>query len=100
MAWSRPRVLVRNAISMRPPMARPIQKAEKLPATRPERMVRPVPPSLVASTISRQWALLVLVKRRVSSGMIAAAMVPQEMMVASFHQREGSAGKTGAASCR
>ena len=71
---------------------RPFQKQEKLPATNPERMVRPAPPSVVALTTSWQCALRVLVNTRVSSGMIAAARVPQLMIVESFHHRVGKSG--------
>ena len=64
----------------------PIQKAEKLPAIRPLRMLSDAPPSLLASTISRTWRLLVAGEDLVNSGMIAPASVPQVMIVESFHQ--------------
>src|SRR5215470_3228996 len=66
-------------------IARPIQKAEKLPATRPDRMVSEAPPSRDALTISFTWRECELVKTLVSSGMMAAAKVPHEMMTESFH---------------
>src|SRR6476646_549563 len=61
------------------------QNTEKLPATSPERMVSDAPPSRLAATISRTWRELLLVNTLVNSGMSAAARVPQEMMVESFH---------------
>jgi hypothetical protein len=48
-------------------------------------MVSEAPPSRVAATISRTWREPLLVKALVSSGISAAASVPQEMMVESFH---------------
>ena len=65
----------------------PIQKALKLPATNPERMVSEAPPSRDAVTIS--WTCLEweLVKTLVNSGISTAASVPQLMMLASCHQR-------------
>src|SRR5512140_1339917 len=69
------------------PMASAFQNTEKLPATRPDRMVSDAPPSREAFTISATWRDLELVKTLVSSGMTAAASVPQEMMIDSFHHR-------------
>src|SRR5262245_50200245 len=64
----------------------PFQKALKLPATMPDRIVSDVPPSRVAVTIS--WTCLEweLVKILVNSGMSTAARVPQLMIVANCHQ--------------
>src|SRR5207248_5102675 len=69
----------------------PFQKALKLPATMPDRMVSELPPSREAVTIS--WTCLEweLVKILVNSGISTAARVPQLMMVASCHHRCGSA---------
>src|SRR5688572_6474719 len=64
----------------------PIQKAEKLPAVNPERMLSDAPPSRLAVTTSftcREW---VEVKKVVTSGMIAPASVPQVMIDASLTQ--------------
>src|SRR5437867_5197375 len=61
------------------------QNTEKLPATSPERIVSEAPPSRLAATISRVWRELLLVNTFVNSGMSAAASVPHEMMVESFH---------------
>src|SRR5678815_1264199 len=61
------------------------QNTEKLPATRPERMVSDAPPSREAATISLVWRELELVKALVSSGINAAASVPHEMIAESFH---------------
>src|ERR1051325_2591816 len=63
----------------------PSQKAEKLPATRPERMLSDGPPSSEDVTTSFTCAELVEVNTLTSSGIIAPASVPQEMMAASFH---------------
>ncbi len=76
---------------MRPAMRSPIHKALKLPATRPERMVSEAPPSRDAVTISWTCFEWELVNTFVNSGMSTAASVPQLMIVASCHQREGSA---------
>src|SRR5438270_10681816 len=67
----------------------PIQKALKLPATMPLRMVRDDPPSRDAVTTS--WTCLEweLVKTLVNSGMSTAARVPQLMIEASCHHRLG-----------
>src|SRR5690349_10216237 len=67
----------------------PIQKALKLPATMPLRMVSDVPPSRVAMTISWTCLECELVKALVNSGMSTAARVPQLMIVASCHHRLG-----------
>src|SRR3954471_20411546 len=76
-------------------MSMPFQKALKLPATRPERIVSDAPPSRDAVTISWTCFEWELVKTLVNSGMSTAASVPQLMIVASCHHRSGSA--TGAA---
>src|SRR5690242_2328433 len=65
----------------------PFQKALKLPATMPERIVSEVPPSRVAVTISCTCLEWELVKTLVNSGISTAARVPQLMIVASCHQR-------------
>src|SRR6185503_17925553 len=75
---------------MRPAMSMPFQKALKLPATRPERIVSDAPPSRDAVTISCTCFECELVKTLVNSGMSTAASVPQLMIVASCHQRDGS----------
>src|SRR5512145_3210281 len=63
------------------------QNTEKLPATRPERIVSDAPPSRDAATISLVWRDPLLVNALVSSGISAAASVPHEMMAESFHHR-------------
>src|SRR5438093_783541 len=68
----------------------PIQNAEKFPAVRPERMLSEAPPSRLAVTTSLTWRQCVLVKKVVTSGMIAPANVPQVMIEASFHHSVGS----------
>src|SRR6266850_1860129 len=72
-------------------MRMPFQKALKLPATRPERIVSDVPPSRDAVTISFTCLEWELVKILVNSGMSTAASVPQLMIVASCHQSCGRA---------
>src|SRR6266851_10370703 len=74
---------------MRATMLIPSQKAEKLPATRPERMFSDAPPSSEEVTTSPTWRESTEVKTLTSSGMIAPASVPQEMMAASFHHSDG-----------
>src|SRR5882672_2907035 len=81
---------------MRPAMRRPFQKALKLPATRPERIVSDAPPSRDAVTISWTCFEWELVNTFVNSGISTAARVPQLMIVASCHQSAGSAVTTGA----
>src|SRR5690348_11554950 len=76
-------------------MVSPSQKAEKLPATKPERMLSDAPPSSDEVTISPTWRESTEVKTLTSSGMIAPASVPQEMMAESFHQRVGSPFRSG-----
>ena len=66
-------------------MAMPSQYAEKLPATRPERMSREAPPCRELVTTSRTCRLWVEVKTLTSSGMRAPASVPQDTIVASCH---------------
>src|SRR5690242_17464196 len=68
-------------------MQRPIQKAEKLPATKPERMFSEAPPCLEQLVTSRTCRLLVLVNTLVNSGLNAPATVPQLMITESTHQR-------------
>src|SRR6185369_15477618 len=69
----------------------PIQKALKLPATMPERIVSDAPPSRDAVTISLTCLEWELVKTLVNSGISTAASVPQLMIAASCHHRLGSA---------
>ena len=71
-------------------MSMPIQKALKLPATMPERIVSDGPPSREAVTISWTCLECELVKTLVNSGISTAARVPQLMIAASCHHRFGS----------
>jgi hypothetical protein len=80
-------VLIRYAAAISATITPPIQKAEKLPAVRPERMFSEAPPSRLAVTTSRTCLQWVEVKKVVTSGMIAPASVPQVMIEASFHHR-------------
>src|SRR4051812_48052378 len=85
----RPSVLTPNAPAISPAISMPFQKALKLPATMPDRIVSDAPPSREAVTISFTCLEWELVKILVNSGMSTAASVPQLMMVASCHQRLG-----------
>src|SRR5437899_828428 len=76
-------------MNMRIMMTRPIQKAEKLPATKPERIFSDAPPCLEQLVTSRTCREFVLTKIFVNSGMIAPATVPQLMMTDSTHHRSG-----------
>src|SRR5437764_15197233 len=73
----------------------PSQYAEKLPATRPERMFSDAPPSREELTISRTCRESVEVKTFTNSGITAPASVPQEMIEASFHHNEVSPARSG-----
>src|SRR5215471_18830560 len=72
-------------------MTRPIQKADMLPATKPDRMFSEAPPCLEQFVTSRTWRELVLTNTLVNSGITAPATVPQLIMTDSTHQREGCA---------
>ena len=61
-------------------MLRPSQYPEKFPATRPERMLSDGPPSSEDVTTSFTWLELIKVNTLTSSGMMAPASVPQEMI--------------------
>src|SRR5579862_6234596 len=66
-------------------MQRPIQNAEKLPATRPDRMFSDAPPCLEQLVTSRTCLQLVLTKILVNSGINAPATVPQLMIADNTH---------------
>src|SRR5688572_9383469 len=70
---------------MRPAMSMPFQKALKLPATKPERIVSDAPPSRDAVTISCTCFECELVKTFVNSGISTAASVPRLIIVANCH---------------
>jgi|SRR5580698_8879058 len=72
-------------------MQRPIQKAEKLPATKPERMFNDAPPCFEQFVTSFTCLQLVLTNTLVNSGINAPATVPQLIMTDSTHQRFGCA---------
>src|SRR5438105_14549029 len=73
----------------------PSQYAEKLPATRPERMFSDAPPSREELTISRTCRDSIEVKTFTNSGITAPASVPQEMMRESFHHSVVSPPRSG-----
>src|SRR5258708_39636387 len=70
-------------------MHRPIQKAEKLPATKPDRMFSDAPPCFEQLVTSRTWREVVLTKTLVNSGISAPATVPQLMITESTHHKSG-----------
>src|SRR6266700_510636 len=70
-------------------MHKPIQNAEKLPATKPDRMFSDAPPCLEQLVTSLTCLELVLTKTLVNSGITAPATVPQLMMTDSTHQSAG-----------
>ena len=72
--------LTKYAMPISATMTMPIQKALKLPAVSPARMLSDAPPSRDAVTTSRTWRDSVDVKTLTSSGMIAPASVPHVMM--------------------
>src|SRR5262245_6827073 len=78
--------LTKYAIVISEMMLRPIQKALKLPATNPDRMLSDAPPSREDVTTSLTWLDSTDVNTLTSSGMMAPASVPHVMMVDSFHQ--------------
>src|SRR5690348_13752472 len=70
-------------------MQSPIQKAEKLPATNPDRMFSEAPPCLEQLVTSRTCREFVLTNTFVNSGINAPATVPQLMMTESTHHKSG-----------
>ena len=82
------------ATTIRARMTSPIQNAEKLPATKPERILSEAPPWREEVTISWTCRDLVLVNTRVNSGMTAPAMVPRLMITERVHQRPSWPGRS------
>src|SRR6266498_1007701 len=76
-------------MNMRTMMTRPIQNADMLPATKPERIFRDAPPCREQLVTSRTWRELVLTNILVNSGISAPARVPQLMITESTHQKSG-----------
>src|ERR1041385_2538729 len=72
-------------------MQSPIQKAEKLPATKPDKMFKEAPPCLEQLVTSWTCLEVVLTNTLVNSGINAPATVPQLMIIESTHQRFGCA---------
>src|SRR5512137_685406 len=70
-------------------MTSPIQKADMLPATKPERMLSEAPPCLEQFVTSRTWRDVVLTNIFVNSGISAPATVPQLMMADRTHHNAG-----------
>src|SRR5712691_6118809 len=84
-AW----VEICQAQNISPIITNPIQKADMLPATKPERMFNEAPPCFEQFVTSRTCLELVLTNTLVNSGMSAPAIVPQLMIDESTHQRAG-----------
>src|ERR1035437_3637319 len=78
-----------HATNMRNMMMSPIQKAEKVPATKPERMFSDAPPCLEQLVTSLTCLELVLTNILVNSGISAPATVPQLMMTDNTHHSAG-----------
>src|SRR5258708_5335447 len=78
-----------HAPNMSTMITRPIQNADMLPDTKPERMFSDAPPCLEQLVTSRTCLELVLTNTLVNSGINAPATVPQLMIIDSTHQRAG-----------
>src|SRR5438876_1363994 len=70
-------------------MIRPIQNAEKFPATKPDRIFNDAPPCFEQLVTSRTCLDVVLTNTFVNSGINAPATVPQLIMIESTHHRSG-----------
>src|SRR5258707_926633 len=70
-------------------MHSPIQNAEKLPVTKPDKIFNDAPPCLEQLVTSRTCREFVLKKIFVNAEMIAPATVPQLMMIDNTHHRSG-----------
>src|SRR6185436_15584584 len=68
-------------------MTRPVQNAEKLPATNPDKILSDAPPCRDALVTSATCRELVLVKIFVNSGINAPANVPQLIITDSTHHK-------------
>src|SRR5579862_2198782 len=88
-------VLTPYAMAINAIIERPSQKALKLPATNPERMLSDAPPSRDDVTTSFTWLDVTEVNTFTSSGIIAPANVPQVITLDSFHHMEVSLPKSG-----
>src|SRR5437763_16894668 len=76
-------------MNIKPMMHSPIQRADMLPATKPERIFSEAPPCLEQLVTSRTCLDFVLTKTLVNSGMSAPATVPQLMMHDRTHHSAG-----------
>src|SRR2546421_1009141 len=70
-------------------MTNPIQKADILPATNPERIFKDAPPCFEQLVTSRTCRDVVLTNIFVNSGISAPATVPQLIIADSTHQSAG-----------
>src|SRR5436190_1088083 len=72
-------------------MMRPIQNAEKFPATNPDKIFKEAPPCLEQLVTSRTCLELVLTNTFVNSGISAPATVPQLIIIERTHHSAGCA---------
>src|SRR5437016_2119714 len=72
-------------------MTKPIQNADILPATNPDRIFSDAPPCFEQLVTSRTCRDVVLTKTFVNSGIKAPAMVPQLIITDSTHHKDGCA---------
>src|SRR4051812_8711549 len=86
MIASKPCAEAQYAVAIKPTTVMPVQKAPKLPATKPDKIFNEAPPSREAVTISFTWRECELVNTLVNSGIKAPAKVPHEIIKDSFHQ--------------
>src|ERR1041385_7061943 len=70
-------------------MTSPIQKADILPATKPERIFKEAPPCFEQFVTSLTWREVVLTNTLVNSGISAPATVPQLIIAESTHHNAG-----------
>ena len=85
MIASKPCVLIQAPVAISASIAIPSQKALKLPATKPDRMLSDGPPSSDDVTTSRTCREWTDVNAFTSSGIMAPASVPQVITDESFH---------------
>src|SRR6202453_2123293 len=95
LSAAKPWVLIHAPVAINASIAMPSQKALKLPATKPDRILSDAPPSSDDVTTSRTWREWTDVKAFTSSGMMAPASVPHVITEDSFHHNVVSPPKFG-----
>ncbi len=85
MSAPKPKPLIQAPIAINVIIASPNQKALKLPATKPDKILSDAPPSSDEITTSRTCREFMEVNALTSSGMTAPARVPQVITDESFH---------------